>query len=252
MSETEVTLATDTCALSLARRLAAMLDRDPDALREGDPLPHGWHALLFNVPTRQSELRSDGAANLGVPLPDIGLPRLMLGGRQTRFAGDIPIGAHLRRETRQGEVQLKVGRSGRFALVKVEHRIFVEDATEAAVVENQDYVLREASGAASAASQEPAPAAAAAAAEPAAPGAVRTIVPDERLLFRYSAITDNHTASITTERMQSAPRATPHWSSTAASRRCSCSSCSARRRGASPPPSLRATWRRCSAGGRCG
>src|SRR4051794_23408301 len=87
MSEAEITVATDICALPLARRLAAMLDRDPGALREGDPLPHGWHPMLFNVPTPQSELRSDGAANLGVPLPDIGLPRLMMGGRQNRFAG---------------------------------------------------------------------------------------------------------------------------------------------------------------------
>src|SRR5687768_10367915 len=103
MNEAEVTLATDVCALPLARRMAAMLDRDPAALREGDTLPHGWHPMLFNAPTRQFELRSDGAAFLGVPLPDIGLPRLMLGGRQNLFPGEIPIGAPVRRETRRGE-----------------------------------------------------------------------------------------------------------------------------------------------------
>jgi 3-methylfumaryl-CoA hydratase len=188
MSETEVTVADDTCALPLARRLAAMLDRDPGALREGDPLPHGWHTLLFNAPTRQSELRIDGAAHLGVPLPDMGLPRLMLGGRQNRFAGEIPIGARVKRETRRGEVQLKEGRSGRFALVKVEHLIFVEGQAQPAVVEHQDYVLRSAS------SGQAAPASATAAeARPVgpAPTATRMLLPDERLLFRYSAITDN-------------------------------------------------------------
>jgi 3-methylfumaryl-CoA hydratase len=190
MSEVqEVTLATDVCALPLARRLAAMLDRDPGALREGDALPHGWHPMLFNVPTRQSELRSDGAAHLGVPLPEIGLPRLMLGGRQQRFAGEIRIGARVRRETRRGEVQLKDGRSGRFALVKVEHRIFVEGEAAAAVLEQLDYVLRPASSGQAAA----APAAVAGAATPSGPTptASRTLLPDERLLFRYSAITDN-------------------------------------------------------------
>lgn len=187
MSEGQVTIATDVCALPLARRLAAMLDRDPLALREGDPLPRGWHPMLFNTPTRQSELRADGAADLGVPLPDLGLPRLMLGGRQNRFVSDIPIGARLRRETRSGEVQLKDGRSGRFALVKVEHRIFVEGAGEPAVVERQDYVLRAASE--TGAAQVPTPAAPAAA--PGAADASRTLVPDERLLFRYSSITDN-------------------------------------------------------------
>lgn len=184
----QVDFAEDVCALPLARRLAAMLDRDPFSLREGDLLPRGWHVMLFNAPTLQSQLRQDGAARLGVTLPEVGLPRLMLGGRQNRFAGDIPVGARVRRETRQGAVQLKEGRSGRFALVKVEHRIYVEGATEAAVAESQDYILREASGAAPAAAAAPP---ARTAPQPVVPDAIRTIIPDERLLFRYSAITDN-------------------------------------------------------------
>lgn len=191
----DLRLAEDVCALPLARRLAAMLNRDPASLREGDPLPRGWHVMLFNAPTLQSQLRLDGAASLGVTLPDIGLPRLMLGGRQTRFAADIPIGAQVRRETRQGGVQMKQGRSGRFALVKVEHRIFVGTATQAAVVETQDYLLREAGPAAPAAAPSAPVHGAVAAPLPelklTAPNARSTIVPDEAMLFRYSAITDN-------------------------------------------------------------
>ena len=187
--------AEDVCALPLARRLAAMLDRDPFALRDGDPLPHGWHVILFNLPTPQSLLRADGAAGLGVRLPDLGLPRLMMGGRQCQFTGEIPIGAGVRRETRQGEVQLKQGRSGRFALVKVGHRIFVEGRHEPSVIENTDYVLREASNSeaapASSAASVPSPASPVAAVQAPAPNATRNIVPDARLLFRYSAITDN-------------------------------------------------------------
>jgi 3-methylfumaryl-CoA hydratase len=124
------TLAFDVCALPLARRMAALLDRDGAVLREGDPLPRGWHAMLFNAPTPQAQLRTDGAADLGVALPDIGLPRLMMGGRRNRFSGDIPIGAYVRRESRAGEVQIKQGRSGRFALVEVEHRVFVDGTRE--------------------------------------------------------------------------------------------------------------------------
>ena len=182
-------VADDVCSLTLARRLAAMLDRDPAALRTGEPLPRGWHVIMFTVPTRQAELRPDGAAGLGVTLPNLGLPRLMLGGRQARFMGDIPIGARVRRESRQGQVQLKQGRSGRFALVSVEHSIHVDGAPAPAVVESNDYVLREAS---SAAAPAPADAPAAGAQETAPePTASRTIVPDERMLFRYSAVTDN-------------------------------------------------------------
>ncbi len=203
--EEQVTLAHDVCALPLVRRLAAMLDRDPDALREGDLLPRGWHAAFFNVPVRQSQLRADGIAGLGVGLPGLGLPRLMLAGRRNQFHSGLPIGARLRRETQQGEVQLKQGRSGRFALVKVEHRIFVEGANEHAITEQLDYVLREAVNAApatlatlatsatSATSPEPAPDPETQAAKAAVPKAdtSRTLIPDERLLFRYSAITDN-------------------------------------------------------------
>ena len=195
--ESSVEFAQDVCALPLAFRLAAMLNRDPAGLREGAPLPRGWHVILFNAPTLQSQLRPDGAAGLGVTLPELGLPRLMMGGRQLRFDGDIPLGAQVRRETRQGAVQLKQGRSGRFALVKVEHRIFVEDALAASVIENIDYVLRESSGAGSATAAVPAAFAAGdTAAAPPPIGslgktATCTILPDERMLFRYSAITDN-------------------------------------------------------------
>ncbi|MFN0303372.1 MAG: hypothetical protein ACKVQU_23785 [Burkholderiales bacterium] len=191
----EATTAHDLCALPLVRRLAAMLDRDPAGLRDGDPLPRGWHPILFNAATPQSQLRTDGAAQLGVPLPEIGLPRLMLGGRQNRFTGDIPIGAQVRRETRHGEVQIKQGRSGRFALVKVEHRIYVEGASTPVLTEHQDYVLREAAVAAAStsasASQPTSPPAPPNAAVATTAIATRTILPDERLLFRYSAITDN-------------------------------------------------------------
>ncbi len=180
--------AEDVCALPLVRRLAAMLDRDPLTLREGDALPCGWHVCMFNPPTRQSELRHDGAAGLGLVIPDIGLPRLMMGGRQMRFDRPIPIGAQVRRESRQGEARIKEGRSGRFALLHVEHRIFVAGEGAPALVETNDYVLREA------ASANPMTGAAAApGARPGLPVAevTRTLLPTEPLLFRYSSITDN-------------------------------------------------------------
>ena len=181
-----VEVADDVVALPLARRLAALLDRDPSALSEGQPLPRGWHVMLFNVPTRQSQLRTDGAAHLGVTLPDIGLPRLMLGGRDVVFDGDIPIGAHVLRESRQGDVQIKAGRSGQFALVKVEHIIRIDGASRPVVHETNSYVMREAAA-------TPAGKIAAAPAWVPSPhaDAISSIVPDERMLFRYSAITDN-------------------------------------------------------------
>ena len=115
--------------------------------RNGDPLPRGWHVCLFTVPTRQSQLRPDGAAGLGVTLPDVGLPRLMIGGRRIRFTGDIPIGAAVRRESRRKAVIPKEGRSGRFVIVTIQHDVYVEGESRAAIEEEQDYVMREAADA---------------------------------------------------------------------------------------------------------
>lgn len=180
----------DVCALPLVRRLAAFLDRDPNALAVGDLLPRGWHVIMFNVPTRQSKLRPDGSGDLGVILPDLGLPRLMMGGRHILFEGDIPIGSAVRRETRLAKVSEKQGRSGRFALVDVEHRLFVEDRALPALVETVSYILREAATAVDA-PKSPSKGEAIVD-EPEAPRiALRQLLPTETLLFRYSSITDN-------------------------------------------------------------
>ena len=139
----------------------------------------------FNPPTRQSQLRADGAAHLGVTLPDLAMPRLMMAGRRMDFIGDMPIGARLHRESRPGAVTMKEGRSGRFALVDVEHRISVEGDEAPVLVETNSYVLREAVGDMPARRPALVPA-------PIPPAdVVRTVTPDPTMLFRYSAITDN-------------------------------------------------------------
>ncbi|GGE20193.1 mesaconyl-C(4)-CoA hydratase [Polymorphobacter glacialis] len=175
----------DVCALPLVRRMAALLDRDPAGFSDGDALPRGWHVALFNPPTRQSELRADGAAHLGVTLPDLGMPRLMMGGRRMEFAGDIAIGSRVLRTSRLGTVTIKTGRSGRFALVDVQHRINVDGDDVPVLIETTSYVLRE--------QDSSAPASVAPKMAVTIPPAKvsRTIVPDETMLFRYSAITDN-------------------------------------------------------------
>ena len=177
----------DVCALPLVRRMAAMLDVDPGKYRDGDALPRGWHVSLFTVPTRQSELRPDGAGSLGVTLPDVGLPRLMIGGRRIRFKGDIPIGSPVRRESRRKAVVEKEGRSGRFVIVTIQHDVYVQGSQSAAIEEEQDYLMREAVDVAA-----PAPPKGERKETPArTPSVRRSFVPDEPMLFRYSAITFN-------------------------------------------------------------
>ena len=178
----------DVCALPIVRRLGATFDIDPGRWREGDALPRGWHLAFFTTDTRQSQLRPDGVAGFGIALPDLGLPRIVFGGRRITFHGDIPIGAHLRRETRLVSVLPKEGRSGRFAVATIQHEIFVKGALEPAVVELQDQVMREA-----ASDRITAHPAQTTAAGPAMPEPVQReiVVPDETLLFRVSALMFN-------------------------------------------------------------
>lgn len=186
MADDRVEEAEDRCVLPQVRRMAALLDAEPRRWHEGDRLPRGWHVMLFNPDTPQAQLRPDGAAGLGVTLPDVGLPRLMLGGKRTRYEGDIPIGAKVRRISRLASVVPKEGRSGRFVIVTVRHDIHVDGEARPAIVEAQDYIMREA-----AAEDGTAAYAARASAAPASPTVKRVVTPDEALLFRYSAITSN-------------------------------------------------------------
>ena len=180
----------DVCALPLVRRLGAALDMAPEQWREGAALPRGWHLAFFSIDTPQSQVRADGFAGLGVALPELGMPRIVFGGRKIRFFGDIPIGARLRRSSRLLSVVPKEGRSGRFAVCTVQHEIFVEGGPEAVVLELHDYVMREAIP----------PAADAVAAKPAEPAYAssmpepslrRIVTPNELLLFRISAVMSN-------------------------------------------------------------
>jgi 3-methylfumaryl-CoA hydratase len=182
------TVTTDVCALPLVRRLSATLDIDPTQWKEGDSLPRGWHLALFSIDTQQSNMPSDGFAGLGVPLPDLGLPRVVFGGRRIQFHDDIPIGAHVLRQTQLTSVSPKEGRSGRFAIATVEHTIFVSGARTPALTEVQDYIMREAASPGTAPPTNnrdgrPDP----------MPSSARqvTVVPDELLLFRISAVMFN-------------------------------------------------------------
>ena len=194
--------AVDVCALPLAQRLAALLDRDPAALRGGDALPQGWHVILFAPMTPQARLGSDGHPREagGFAPPD--LPRRMLGGRRVRFERDLAIGAPVRRTSVLTSFERKQGRSGALAVASLRHTITAEGESEPAIIEEQDILYREAAGGApgpgvAVAPDVPvAPGVAVApdvpaTAEPAVPSHTRPFRPDPVMLFRYSAITFN-------------------------------------------------------------
>jgi 3-methylfumaryl-CoA hydratase len=103
-----------------------------------------------------------------------------------QFLAPIAIGAVIDRTSRVASVSEKSGGSGRLAFVDVEHVTKANGAI--AVIETQTLVYREA--AAPDAPLSPSPPGDDAF-DPAEWGAHRTLTPDPRLLFRYSALTFN-------------------------------------------------------------
>jgi len=176
-------VAEDEASLVLLKRLAALLDLDPARIERGAPMPEGWHVALFGPLARQSGLGPDGHAARGEFLPPIPLPRRMFAGRRTWFQAPIPIGAEVRRVSRIAAITPKQGRSGAMIFVTVRHGILC-DGREC-VVEEQDLVYRAAPEPGAPPAPEPMP--------PAIPAAAlrADFTPDTRLLFRYSAVTNN-------------------------------------------------------------
>jgi 3-methylfumaryl-CoA hydratase len=161
--------------------LAATLDRDDPAPEAGDPVPPCWHWLYFLPLHRQSEIGPDGHPKRGGFLPPVPLPRRMWAGSRLEFMRPLIIGSAITRNSRIADVSGKEGRSGPLVFVRVRHEI--GDAGGICVVDEHDIVYRENPN-----PGDPVPAAQPA---PADPEWVRTIRPDDVLLFRYSALTFN-------------------------------------------------------------
>jgi 3-methylfumaryl-CoA hydratase len=172
---------TDAITAAPLAGLAATLDRDDPPAGQGTAVPPLWHWLYFLPMARQSELGPDGHPRRGGFRPPVALPRPMLAGGRLRFERPLRVGEVATRVSRIADVNAKSARSGPLVFVTVVHEI--STAAGAALREEHDIVYRDA----------PAPGAAPAV-PPAAPrdeSFARTIVPDDVLLFRYSALTFN-------------------------------------------------------------
>ncbi len=174
---------TDELNAAPVRGLSATLDRDDPAPGPGTVLPPLWHWLYFLPQHRQSEIGPDGHAKRGGFLPPVPLPRRMwAGGRLTWDAvNPLVVGDAVRRTSRIASVTHKAGRTGDLLFVLVRHEI--ANACGLSVTEEHDIVYR-------AVAQPGDPVPPPVAAEPGAAWQ-REIVPDDVLLFRYSALTFN-------------------------------------------------------------
>ncbi len=161
--------------------LSATLDRDDPEPREGDALPPLWHWLYFLPRARQSGIGPDGHPKRGGFLPPVPLPRRMWAGGRLTFSAPLLLGEEVRRVSTIADVSAKSGRSGNLVFVLVRHEI--ANAAGVAITEEHDIVYRDA----------PAPGEAPAVPKQAEAESAwrRDVVPDDVLLFRYSALTFN-------------------------------------------------------------
>ena len=167
------------------RALSATLDRDDPVPEDGSAVPALWHWLYFLPHARQSEIGPDGHPRRGGFLPPVPLPRRMWAGGRLRWETDNPlrVGQEVQRVSTIRSVQHKTGRSGELLFVLVEHRFLNHDGL--ALTEEHDIVYR-----AAARPGDPVPPPQ----QPPLAGQAawsRSIVPDDILLFRYSALTFN-------------------------------------------------------------
>ena len=162
--------------------LNATLDREPIA-EPGSPLPPLWHWLYFLPLHRQSQIGADGHAKRGGFLPPVPLPRRMWAAGRFDFRSPIRVGDAVERRSAIENVTNKSGRTGQLVFVTVRHEVFCNGASDAALIEHHDIVYRDAPR-----PGDPVP-------PPQKPELSRAwhreIVPDDVLLFRYSALTFN-------------------------------------------------------------
>ncbi|HET9646259.1 MAG TPA: MaoC family dehydratase N-terminal domain-containing protein [Burkholderiaceae bacterium] len=165
------------------RALNATLDHPPLPVDNGTLLPPLWHWLYFLPLHRQSEIGADGHAKRGGFLPPVPLPRRMWAGSQFEFRSRVRVGDAVERTSTIDDVTAKEGRTGTLVFVKVRHEVRCNRSADPAIVEFHDIVYREPKRPDDV---EPPSQQASAEAE-----WQREIVPDDVLLFRYSALTFN-------------------------------------------------------------
>lgn len=170
---------TEVIASEPVESLAAALDIElpHDA---GDPVPPLWHWMYLLERGPQHELGEDGHPVTGIPAPPGPGRRRMFGGGRVTTLGRLEIGEPATELTSIKSSVDKVGRTGPLTLTTVLREIF--QGGELVIQDEQDIVYR-------------APGTGALPPPPAPPkppaGPSSSLAVDERLLFRFSALTYN-------------------------------------------------------------
>jgi 3-methylfumaryl-CoA hydratase len=131
----------DEIALTTVRRIAAMLDLEPDRFVAGTELPSHWFSMFFHNNAMQRDIGPDGHPNKGIFLPPIPLPRRMGAGRRVKIMGTLRASEPARRIAEVVAITPKIGRTGSLVVLTMRHTIESNGRTVA--VDDFDAVYRE-------------------------------------------------------------------------------------------------------------
>lgn len=167
----------DTITPELLKRFRATLSGYTEL---GAELPLGLHWCLSQPAVTSDELGADGHPAKGGFLPPVPLPRRMWASTRVRFHKTPSLGAPIERTSTIADVVLKQSAaSGPLVFVHIDHRHVQEGIT--LIEDRQTVVYRQPSAFKQAVAQE----------QTQQPVHSKNILPDSRLLFRYSAMTFN-------------------------------------------------------------
>jgi 3-methylfumaryl-CoA hydratase len=177
----------DRISAALVVRWCAALDRTTPA---GDEVPQGLHWCLCIPDAPTNALGEDGhpcrdESPSGF-LPPVPLPRRMWAGSSVEFISPIALNDPIERISRVASITAKPGASGALVFVEVAHETLADGAL--AVREVQSLVYREASPAGAVLVPPPPKDATF---DQSTWDSTRTLIPNEAVLFRYSALTFN-------------------------------------------------------------
>lgn len=164
-----------------ARKLAGLLDLDPDSVKDGFALPPMWHSIYFHAAARTAEIGPDGHPKRGGFFPPIELQRRMYAGSSLTYYEPLRVGAPATRTGEIVSIEEKEGRSGKLVLTKALYRY--EQAGRLCLTDEQTIVYLEPG--------KPVPMPEAVPFAPPEGADWRDVTPDPVLLFRYSALTYN-------------------------------------------------------------
>lgn len=164
------------------RKICLMLDLADTDLVAGEAVPLGWHFPLLGALTARYDLRRDRFPGLGIPLPEIELPRVVAASRRVTFKRNLPLAQLLERRSSISSLVRKDTPNGKIAIMTADHSVGAVDDADAAIEEQQTYIFL----AGRYAHRKPEPEVVKSDAQE-----LGVLTPDDTLLFQFSALSFN-------------------------------------------------------------